>query len=165
MKDVHRTSTNTLRDYDYEFSEETKLIIEEYERKIRVKQVKLPKERMDNRIRWVQNLISEYDRSEQEYNMVLRIQNSHKYVKAIWNALDHGKLPENIKAEIKPKRYKDQKRCNVKQISKVIHLLKEAQTMGKKAFEKFLFIPDVNYILNVIEKNAFHDIEYLLNAA
>lgn len=151
--------------YENEFSEETMLVIEEYERKFRTNQVKLPKERVENRIKWIQELIAEYDASEKEYNMLERQKNSHKYIKAIWKTLDCGKLPLEIKNSVKPIKYGNAKRCNVKQISKMIHILKEAKNMGKKAFNKFILIPDVNYILNVIEKNEFKDLEYLLKVA
>ena len=158
--------TTTIHQHeDYHFSERTLLIIEYYEEMFDISQLRLEPERLDNRVRWVNELIAEYDESETDYNKDMRLENAHKNYNFVCKSLNDGKLPIDVRNVIYPKKYKEYRHCTVKQIAITIHLLKVAQKMGRKAFQKFILIPDVSYILGVIEKDNLGDLKYLNEVA
>lgn len=156
------TSQN-YHDYEEEycFKPETMQLIEYYENVFQIEQVHKNSRFIGDRIQWVKELISEYDTTEADYNYNIRISKRNKDYNVVCKTLSHGKLPDEIKRSVLPSKYKNIKRCDVKKITRVIHLLKIAQSMGKKAFHKFILIPDVNYILSIIEKDSFGDLKYL----
>lgn len=149
---------------DFKFSSDVLQLIDYYEEECDNTNCPKKIERIsDTKIGLAKELIKIYDENETDYNFNIRNSKRKTDYKLVCKALNKGKIPEEMKTQINPIKYNKHKRCNIKRIVRLIHLLKVASYMGKRAFENFVVIPDINYVLNIIEKDEFQDLKYLTN--
>ena len=148
---------------DFNFSSDVLQLIDYYEEKFYSETEKNNSERtIDTKIGLAKNLIKIYEQNETDYNFNIRNDNRRSDYNCVCKALNSGRICDNVRYQIRPSKYKNHKRCNIKKIVRLIHLLKVASCMGKRAFETFILVPDISYALNVIEKDEFEDLKYLL---
>lgn len=166
---------------EYDFSEETNLIICDFERKIEREKKEISKV-TKKKLKFINKLIGRYndileiaksDTISNKYKIVVvrgkknivskyQIRNSDiaQIKRAIQtNSFDNKAEYKRIEEEGEFKRKKRYKPYRIKRLAR---LLKAAKETDYNLFQSFIKIPDVNYTLEIIKKDEFGDLSVFM---
>lgn len=165
----------------YDFSEETNLIILDFERKLERERKEVSKV-TKNKLKFINKLISRYnaiieiaksDINLNKYkvivvngkkNIVSKYQIRNSDITQIKHAIQTNSFDN--KAEYKrveeDGEIKRKKRYKPYRIKRLARLLKAAKETDYSLFQNFIKIPDVNYALEIIKKDEFGDLSIFM---